>query len=427
MKRFLFVGSVLLVFAIGCGGSSNSGGKNGGPSQDAQAGQDSQQNQDVGNQNEVGNQTDTSVDRGGQQTTDTGTCKPQCTNKTCGDDGCGGSCGTCAQGQDCYNGNCVPHCDNHGFKPVKDGAAWKALNGPDDPHGEFRYEAITSASPPVDMIRLIIRQTSPYNGPVGPGTYKINGQDYFADPIVVLGLKGCDTNGCKEIYMGAEGSIKITSMDRAQAPFKAVFENLKLKEVNVTNTISFKNNGKTWCLNNYNISVDKVIQLPLNQCVPDGTGRGYYDNIGDLTLTNCLGQKVHLHSFCGKTKIVWLVAAAAWCPHCAEYLPKFVQFEQEHSQDVTLLVYLANGYTQNVAPTQDECKQYAQSKGIDPAKMFIGAPDWSTLVEYIDPGTDQVGYPFSFILLGKNMAYVWSSAYAQDPRDKIEELLPTLQ
>jgi hypothetical protein len=41
------------------------------------------------------------------------TCTPNCTGKVCGDDGCGGSCGTCPGAQDvCQNGQCicVPQC-----------------------------------------------------------------------------------------------------------------------------------------------------------------------------------------------------------------------------------------------------------------------------------------------------------------------------
>jgi|GEM_PF-1743636 len=34
-------------------------------------------------------------------------CTPNCNSKTCGSDGCGGSCGTCPDGQTCSNENCV--------------------------------------------------------------------------------------------------------------------------------------------------------------------------------------------------------------------------------------------------------------------------------------------------------------------------------
>ena len=34
-------------------------------------------------------------------------CTPDCKNKTCGDNGCGGSCGTCTSGMSCNeNGQC---------------------------------------------------------------------------------------------------------------------------------------------------------------------------------------------------------------------------------------------------------------------------------------------------------------------------------
>ena len=41
-------------------------------------------------------------------TTNGGSCEPQCSGKNCGDDGCGGSCGTCAVGLFCSNsGSCT--------------------------------------------------------------------------------------------------------------------------------------------------------------------------------------------------------------------------------------------------------------------------------------------------------------------------------
>ena len=43
-----------------------------------------------------------------------GSCTPNCTGKVCGDDGCGGSCGTCPSGQACNSsgqcGGCTPNC-----------------------------------------------------------------------------------------------------------------------------------------------------------------------------------------------------------------------------------------------------------------------------------------------------------------------------
>ena len=38
---------------------------------------------------------------------DTGTCTPDCYGRQCGDDGCGGSCGSCSYGQTCSYGTCT--------------------------------------------------------------------------------------------------------------------------------------------------------------------------------------------------------------------------------------------------------------------------------------------------------------------------------
>jgi hypothetical protein len=37
-------------------------------------------------------------------------CTPSCSGKQCGDDGCGGSCGTCSNGESCTFGVCVSSC-----------------------------------------------------------------------------------------------------------------------------------------------------------------------------------------------------------------------------------------------------------------------------------------------------------------------------
>jgi hypothetical protein len=41
-------------------------------------------------------------------------CKPQCDDKSCGDDGCGGSCGACESNEACTEGQCkcVPSCED---------------------------------------------------------------------------------------------------------------------------------------------------------------------------------------------------------------------------------------------------------------------------------------------------------------------------
>jgi len=43
------------------------------------------------------------------------TCIPDCTQKECGSNGCGGSCGTCPESHECIASSCIciPNCSNH--------------------------------------------------------------------------------------------------------------------------------------------------------------------------------------------------------------------------------------------------------------------------------------------------------------------------
>jgi len=54
--------------------------------------------------------------------TDSCACVPQCSNKQCGDNGCGGTCGTCGSGQACNAGKCVASSSCNGI------ATWNQAN-----------------------------------------------------------------------------------------------------------------------------------------------------------------------------------------------------------------------------------------------------------------------------------------------------------
>ena len=91
--RFLALGCVL-VLALGCGGGGGS---------------------DTSTGTDTNIPSDAPVDKGPVDSI----CTPDCTDKTCGDDGCGGSCGTCAPGEICYPG--IGKCEGDGdIGPQKD-------------------------------------------------------------------------------------------------------------------------------------------------------------------------------------------------------------------------------------------------------------------------------------------------------------------
>lgn len=119
MSRFHTLTLVLVAaFFIGCGSGS---GNSATPRSDAGADATSQDAADaswadggVPDANDAGAQDATSQDAASHDaSTDAApeACVPNCTGKTCGDDGCGGSCGTCGSGQGCGDqGTCVDAC-----------------------------------------------------------------------------------------------------------------------------------------------------------------------------------------------------------------------------------------------------------------------------------------------------------------------------
>ena len=97
------------------------------------------------------------------------TCHPNCYQKQCGTDGCGGSCGKCAEGLVCFNSRCcLPHCEGKNCGPDGCGGSCgeysaceqcishhcKAINGcvvsePGPEPVPDRAEDVTDASKPV--------------------------------------------------------------------------------------------------------------------------------------------------------------------------------------------------------------------------------------------------------------------------------------
>jgi len=107
-------------------------------------------------------------------------CTPDCTGLECGDDGCGGSCGTCPQGEDCIDGICVgctPDCT--GLECGDDGCGGScgtcpqgescvdgqcvAEGGPEFPGGSYiaRVPSITQAPRNCTMSQALLLLATP--------------------------------------------------------------------------------------------------------------------------------------------------------------------------------------------------------------------------------------------------------------------------
>jgi thiol-disulfide isomerase/thioredoxin len=336
-------------------------------------------------------------------------CVPNCDGRLCGDDGCGNSCGQCATGQECEDGTCVKQCLKLNRTEVT--ASWKPIHGPDDPRGEFYYQEVEENGDVVSALRLEIRQFHPFNGPQGPGEYDIAFKEengFGACTICVSFFDSCGQTGCNRRLLATSGTLVIESLDGADASFKATLKDLVLKEVSIDkdyNTYYLKNK-ETACIDEYVIESEEVrLAVPQPQCMAEGTGIFLDDNIADFELTNCLDEKRNLHEMCNQTKAMWLVLGAMWCPYCSQYIPMFDEIRANNADDIELWVVMGENKNRQ-APTAADCLEYAQKVGVDPSRVFYDY-HYETVTEYIYPYVFQ-GIPFSIILDGSNMAYIWS-------------------
>jgi len=428
MKIWKITAIMLAVIALGCANKTTTNPAGNDVLTDTAANQDTSQGIDVKQPLDTNSKTDNNVrtDNGGL--VDMGVCKPDCWYKECGPNGCGGTCGTCGNGTQCVKNKCVDkECDISAFAPTKAAAKWKTSKGPTAKKGTFTYYEISANAYPLSQLIIKIRQEFPFTGPASPINISIASKDLSSEPVQVIGLEGCPApdKDCAHYYYASEGTLDIKKLNGASGPFEAVFHNAKLKEVTIdssTGKMSFVNGGRTWCLDGHTVKADTVEMVPKATCVANGTGRDFNDNIGDFTLTNCLGDTVTLHSLCGGPKVMWMTVAAEWCPHCHDNLPIFWKYYMAHKDKVNYWIYIAEGeYGKD--PTMANCKAYAQDRGIDPSHMFLGDHNWSSIIPYLNPETSQIGYPFSILMRGKNMEYVWSSAYGTEPTQEIDKLL----
>jgi hypothetical protein len=59
------------------------------------------------------------------KTNQTNSCTPSCSGKVCGDNGCGGSCGSCTTGQYCSNNQCISNPTNYEVTCTTSDTDWK--------------------------------------------------------------------------------------------------------------------------------------------------------------------------------------------------------------------------------------------------------------------------------------------------------------
>ncbi len=354
-------------------------------------------------------------------------------------------------------------CDKSGFSAANEIAVIDQGQG-----GTYMiYQAHSAAQPPLDLISVEINAAS---APSAGSTVDLTGaasMNLAGANLVVALATGCSQQGCGAWLLADEGSITFTELSD-KGNIVATLTNVVFREVNVdqsTGDASVKPNGSSWCVSNWEINkaFEQPPELPTGgpaqaTCVAEGTGVYKNDNVANLQLVNCNGDTVSLHDTCGQSKAHWLLGTAGWCSACSEMLAGLNQQFGENGvlsrasiaaaqPGLDLWVILGENQ-QGGAPSQQFCKSYAQSNGLDPAMVLIDFVSPEVDIPLVDPPGYSVpvsglgntwqavnpylvadgqgvtlGYPWNATLRGTNMEYHWSDYMGGDLNQALGELL----
>ena len=236
-----------------------------------------------------------------------------CAGMQCGFDDCGSPCGTCAGNATCNaNNQCdAPvvdlNCDLSGFPLLEQQAkANKTATG-----FNLHYQSINKTELPFDALVLDIDTAA--GGPAGPGSFNATYTNLQQGGIYLYMLKGWNGQGYDKIMVPTEGTISIVSLSADGGAFKVQLLGVQLQDADFNQTsmdVSVMPNGQTWCLDGVELNTELVANQAT--CVEAGTGYGIGDQIKNFQLQNCNGDWVNLHDACGVTKAIWIVAVAGW-------------------------------------------------------------------------------------------------------------------
>ena len=337
-----------------------------------------------------------------------------CGDAVCGVDNCGNACGDgCASGDQCLGGTCVAEnsCTNWGFEASRIAMYPRVTGG----IAKLRYEATQGgAEPPFDKV---VMEFIDGKAKTAPGIYNLADDPSFTSCGNCISANDyCNEYDCFNRWQIVEGTMEILSEPAAGQRFQATLRGLKFRKARIDDATGepkpAKDSDDIWCIDRHDIDYEVPEVNTQNTCVAAGTGNNIGDNVGDFTLSNALGQEASLHAYCGSAKAVWIVLTAGWCGACESFVPAAYQkwMETYRDQGVELLVVVGEDAGGN-PPSPEYLKQYANKA--EEAIVFgdnSAGRSWPSVLDRINNyASGSFGIPWSAVLRGSSMEYVWSN------------------
>lgn len=99
------------------------------------------------------------------------------------------------------------------------------------------------------------------------------------------------------------------------------------------------------------------------------------------------------------------------------------QYGKDHEIDGADYLVFVSADQNDQPPSKEFCMQYADSTGVDPAKMLID-PDFAGLFSNVDSGqSGGVGLPWDGVVRGDGMILEWNPAEPGSPQAVMDALL----
>jgi hypothetical protein len=276
-------------------------------------------------------------------------CVPECEARACGDDGCGGSCGTCytIEGapnpelclpdgmctvcgclerdcglDDCGSpcGTCSDHdacspaglcelnpakCAMQGFAHDQQEAKLKGT-----PNGFFfAYKSTRMTEGGSQSLFLRIDTRDGMGGPAATGEFDAVFDNFEEGGLWLHGEETTEDGALS--YMPVGGKIVLDTFSSDGGPFKARLDGVILQETVLDEgTPKPRQDGAIWCLDDVVMEAE-VFSVP-DVCGELAVGKQIGSTIGNFQVQRCDGEWVDLYEYCSTVSALWIVATNGW-------------------------------------------------------------------------------------------------------------------
>lgn len=232
-----------------------------------------------------------------------------CSDRDCGFDDCGSPCGLCSTHYSCQaDGMCALDMEACAFQGFVHGGQTAKLKG-EDGGFLFSYKSAQEIEGPFRNLFLRMDTRNDMGGPAAAGEFDAVFKSFDEGG---LWLHGEETGEEGLVaYTPVAGKIVLETFSPDGGPFKARLDGVVLQEATIEEGEPKPTaDGAIWCLDGVVMEAD-VFVVP-DVCGQLAVGKQIGNTIGNFQVQRCDGEWVDLYEYCGSVAALWIVATNGW-------------------------------------------------------------------------------------------------------------------